>query len=84
MWVRTNRRAPGANPDDFNAERVPGPWHQMVADSAGHLSWCGRKPLRMFPSTQHTFEEPPADQRRCGDCEKAKAEGRPRAFRRRR
>lgn len=77
MWVRTRRLAPGEDYLDYDAKRVPGPWH---TEHQGGQTWCGKRPGRLV-SSEHRTEEPPADERRCEVCERAKREGRARARR---
>lgn len=52
-WVRTNRRANGANYEDPDAPRVQGPWHALRPGL--DLTWCGRRPQRLLSSTTQTL-----------------------------
>lgn len=67
--------------NDFETKTAkPGPWHDMNTNVPGlHLSWCGAK-IRGWKA-QFSTTEPPEGETRCQHCKRAKAEGRPRAFR---
>lgn len=80
-FARTQRRAPGEDFRDGNAERVYGPWHVQVGGPTG-TTMCGAQIIRIISTKTRVADEWPEGDR-CPKCVRALKRGRPYARRKR-
>lgn len=80
-FVRTKRRANGADHDDYSPEAyVAGPWHQMLDRGMGAQTWCGKKMTGVFNKDRST--ETPTEGATCRTCARAVTNNQPVPYRR--